>query len=163
MPDDPRSAVGACASLGVTGDQFDGTYSAWQTGAPASSLDPAVVQSFSAWPPATLSGVDGDMSLIPTYTATAPLETLPPDTVLLTAAPASATASIASVGGDGWANSGDTSPGWAEVSGCSYPNAWDSDGVTLPTAVCTGGQVAATGTIVTAQKREAWMTPAPML
>ena len=114
MPTDPRSAVGACASLGVSGPTFDGTYSAWQTGGSgAGTISPDVLESFTAWPPTTISGVEGDMSLIYTYTSTAAVETLPVDT--FTSAPASATSNE----GDGWADAADTGLGVTEVAGCT--------------------------------------------
>ncbi|EJD08278.1 glycoside hydrolase [Fomitiporia mediterranea MF3/22] len=132
MPTDPRSAVGVCASLGVTGAQFPGTYSAWQTGGSgAGTIDPVASSQFAAWPPPTMSGVDAvNMPFVPTYTATGTVSTLPPDT--FTDAPK--TVSV----GDGWANSGDTSGGVTEVGGCTYPNPWDSAQQTMPTTTCTG-------------------------
>ena len=117
MPTDPRSAVGACASLDVSPTStFDGTYSAWQTGgAGAGTISPDVLASFTAWPPTTISGVDGDMSLIYTYTATASVETLPPDVFTITEGKATTTGT----GGDGWADSADTGLGVTEVAGCT--------------------------------------------
>ncbi|KAI5120169.1 hypothetical protein M0805_008436 [Coniferiporia weirii] len=135
MPTDPRSAVGTCASLGVTGPQFDGTYSAWQTGgAGAGTISADILASFSAWPPETISQVTGDVSLMPTYTSTVTLSTLPPDT--FTAAPS--TLSV----GNGWADPSDTASGVTEVAGCTYPDPWSALDVALPTALCTGGATA---------------------
>ncbi|THH07809.1 hypothetical protein EW145_g3129 [Phellinidium pouzarii] len=112
MPTDPRSAIGMCASLGVDATQFDGTYSAWQTGgAGAGTITPSVLASFTDWPPATISGVKGAVSLVPTYTSTVTIETLPLDT--FTAAPK--TLSV----GDGWADAADKASGVTEVAGCS--------------------------------------------
>lgn len=111
MPIDPREAVGKCAELGASGDTFVGTYSAWQTGgAGAGTIVASARASFTAWPPAQISNVD-DVSLVPTYTATGTISTLPPDQ--FTAAPK--TLSV----GDGWANSGDTAGAITTVSGCS--------------------------------------------
>lgn len=117
MPTDPRSAIGACASLDVSPvSTFSGTYSAWQTGgAGAGTIRPDVLASFTAWPPATISGVDGDVGLVYTYTATASVETLPPDVFTVTEGKATTTSS----GGDGWADSADTGLGVTEVAGCS--------------------------------------------
>ncbi|KAH8110486.1 glycoside hydrolase [Phellopilus nigrolimitatus] len=148
MPKDPRDSVGACAALGESGVQFDGTYSAWQTGgAGAGTIVASVSSEFSAWPPATISDVS-DVSFVPTYTATGAVSTLPPDT--FTAAPK--TLSV----GDGWADASDTAEGVTEVAGCTYLNPWDSDGVTLPTTTCTGSVTAAR------LARRMLITPAPM-
>lgn len=114
MPTDPRSAIGACASLDITAPPFDGTYSAWQTGgAGAGTISPDVLASFTAWPPTTMSGVDGEMELVYTYTSTAGVSTLPVDS--FSGAPTSATKSE----GDGWADAQDTGLGVTEVAGCT--------------------------------------------
>lgn len=111
MPTDPRSAVGVCASLGVTAPQFDGTYSAWQTGGSgAGTIDPAVRASFTAWPPTTISNVD-NVAFVPTYTPTGTVSTLPPDS--FTDAPK--TLSV----GDGWTDDEDSALAMTEVAGCS--------------------------------------------
>lgn len=112
MPTDPRSAVGMCASLSVTGTQFPGTFSAWQTGgAGAGTISPDVRESFTAWPPTTISGASVAVSLLPTYTSTVTISTLPPDTF----SQAAKTVSV----GDGWADPSDTASGVTEVAGCS--------------------------------------------
>ncbi|KAI5120174.1 hypothetical protein M0805_008440 [Coniferiporia weirii] len=150
MPTDPRDAVGKCASLSVTGLQFDGTYSAWQTGgAGAGTISADVRSSFTAWPPTTISGVTGDVSLMPTYTSTATQPTLPPDT--FTAAPK--TLSV----GDGWADPSDTASRVTEVAGCSYPDPWFALGLTLPTTTCTGSATPAR------LARRMLVTPPPMV
>ncbi|THH07807.1 hypothetical protein EW145_g3127 [Phellinidium pouzarii] len=131
MPTDPRSAAGKCAELGVTGIAFDGSYSAWQTGGSgAGTISATARESFAAWPPSIISGITGDLSLVPTYTSTAVMKTLPPD--MFTAAPK--TLSV----GDGWADPADMASGVTEVAGCSYPDPWMALGLTLPTATCTG-------------------------
>ena len=163
MPTDPRSAVGTCASLGVVADQFDETYSASQTGGDASvTIDAAFIQSYSAWPPASMSGLPdaGDIAFQPTYTATGAVSTLPVESSAFTDAPK--TLSV----GDGWADDADTGKGVTEVQGCTYPDAWDSDGVVMPTTLCPA--VGATTATATAKVKrevvvEARATPPPSL
>ncbi|KAI0262189.1 glycoside hydrolase superfamily [Gloeopeniophorella convolvens] len=127
MPLDPRASVGKCQALGANQVPFAGTYSAWQTGgAGAGTIDPVVSASFAQWPPATISDVDGVLyAALPTYTPTAAISTLPP---------AQLTPSVSQ--GDGWFDPQDTASAMTTVAGCSYPNAWDSDGVVTPTAAC---------------------------
>lgn len=152
MPTDPRSAVGTCASLGVVGDQFDETYAASQTGGVASpTIDPAFIQSFSAWPPASMSGLPdgGNIEFQPTYTATGAVSTLPIDSTAVSDAPK--TLSV----GDGWADAADTTPGVTEVAGCTYPDPWNSVGVTMPATLCAGA--------ATKRAVEARATPPPSL
>jgi hypothetical protein len=132
IPTDPRKSVGQCAALGDSGQSFDGTYSAWQTGgAGAGTISPSFVAQFSQWPPATISNVDDAASLLPSYTSTGSIVTLPPPTLT-----ASATHSVSV--GDGWFDTADTASGVTVVQGCSYPNAWSAVGVSVPTA-CGGG------------------------
>ncbi|KAF7364585.1 Glycoside hydrolase family 5 protein [Mycena venus] len=134
MPTDPRTANGKCGSIGVSGTQFDGTYSAWQTGGShAGTIDPAARSEYGQWPPATLSAVDAPMTLLPTYTATGSLATL----TYITPTPASSatvtpTASIP----NGWFNAADNTPGITAVAGCTYPDAWRALTLPAPTAVC---------------------------
>lgn len=138
MPTDPRQAVGKCAAAGVKGPQFDGTYSAWQTGGSgAGTIAPSFVSQFGQWPVASISGLDNpdDATLLPTYTSTGPVATLPPPTLT-----ASATHSIDV--GDGWYDASDTAGGVTVVQGCKYPNAWSAVNVAIPTA-CKGPQTAA--------------------
>lgn len=116
MPLDPRSAIGACASLDITAPPFDGTYSPWQTGgAGAGTISPDVLASFTAWPPTTMSGVVGEMELVYTYTSTAGVSTLPVDSF----SGATATGSASGGDGDGWADAQDTGLGVTEVAGCT--------------------------------------------
>ena len=112
MPTDPRSAVGVCASLGVVDTQFDGTYSAWQTGGSgAGTIDPTVRTSFTAWPPTSISNV-ANVEFVPTYTPTGTVSTLPADDSF-TEAPKTLDV------GDGWTDDEDTEGGMTEVAGCS--------------------------------------------
>ncbi|EGN91810.1 glycoside hydrolase family 5 protein [Serpula lacrymans var. lacrymans S7.3] len=139
MPANPRDAVGSCAALGVSENQFDGTYSPYQTGgAGAGTIDPASISSYGQYPPSTLSGLTSGavMSLLPTYTSTGTVVTLPP----LTFSP-KPTPSVSV--GNGWHDSADTGAGPTEVQGCTYPNAWSAVSAAMPTALCPATGVAA--------------------
>jgi len=138
IPTDPRKSVGKCKALNAPQEPFPGTYSSWQTGgAGAGTIAPSVSASF-PWPPATLSGVAGDIyAALPTYTPTSTISTLPPAQLTPTASE-----------GDGWFNPKDTAGAMITVSGCTYPNAWDSAGAVAPTAACpAGGQPLLTATV----------------
>jgi len=144
IPTDPRSASGMCSSIGSTGLTFTGNYVPSQTGGGDGALEPSVTQSFGVWPPTDISSVAADITLVPTYTNTVSPYTLPPAT--FTPAP---TKSVSE--GDGWADAADTSGSVTTVSGCTYPDAWDSNAQTMPTAPCTGpvaATVAAVPTVV---------------
>lgn len=134
IPTDPRTSAGKCQALNAPQAPFAGSYSAWQTGgAGAGTIAPAVTASF-PWPPTTISGVAGDIyAALPTYTPTGTISTLPP---------AQLTPSVSE--GDGWFNPKDTASAMVTVSGCSYPNAWDSAGAVAPTAACPAGAPALT-------------------
>lgn len=137
MPTDPRQIIGTCGSLGVKGVQFDGNYHPWQTGGVgAGTIVASATARFGQWPPISLNGLDNaaDATLLPTYTSTGPVATLPPPTLT-----ASATHSIDL--GDGWYNTADTGLGATPIAGCSYPDPWDAVGVPIPPAC--GGNAAA--------------------
>jgi hypothetical protein len=147
IPTDPRNAVGQCAGLGNAGSPFGGSYSAWATGgAGAGTIAPSFLASFSQWPPATLANANGPASLLPSYTSTGSIITMPPPA--LTPTP---TKSVSV--GDGWFDAGDTAGGVTTVQGCSYPNAWSAVGVSVPSQ-CGGGAG-------TKRAAEAMMTPPP--
>jgi glucan 1,3-beta-glucosidase len=124
IPTDPRTAKGKCKALNAPQVPFAGTYSAWQTGGPGAG---SVAGSASyPWPPLTISGIAEDQyDYLPTYTPTSSISTLPSTQF---------TPSV--LVGNGWFNTKDTASAMITVSGCSYPNAWDSAGVVAPTAVC---------------------------
>ncbi|KAJ7120635.1 glycoside hydrolase family 5 protein [Mycena filopes] len=138
MPTDPREAIGSCAALGVQGDAFPGTFSAWQTGgAGAGTIDPAAVQSFGQWPPLTISHVVGGAlaTALPTYTPTATIASL----TFVTPAPTGSLAAVTptvSVG-SGWFDAQDTAAMVTAVAGCTYPDAWSAVSSAVP-AACTG-------------------------
>ncbi|KAF8881403.1 glycoside hydrolase superfamily [Gymnopilus junonius] len=135
IPADPRTASGLCGQIGAALQPFDGTYLPWQTGTPSSI--PASSTAQYPWPPPTISGADVPVSLLPTYTGTAPVITLPPATFTVAAASVTKPA-------DGWFNTQDTVGGVTAVAGCSYPNEYDGVFAVIPTAPCTGSGAAAT-------------------
>jgi len=134
VPTDPRVAAGTCASLGTSGSPFNGNYQSWQTGgAGAGTISPSFVSQFNQWPPASLSHASSPASLLPSYTSTGSVVTLPPPTLT---ASVSTTRSVSV--GDGWFDTADTAGGVTAIQGCSYPNAWSAVDVAVPTP-CGGG------------------------
>ncbi|KJA22085.1 glycoside hydrolase family 5 protein [Hypholoma sublateritium FD-334 SS-4] len=129
IPKDPRTAVGMCASLNATLSDFSGTFSPWQTGTPSSI--PASSSAAFPWPPATFSVAEVPVSLMPTYTNTAAIITMPPAT--FTAAPSTLTSAA-----NGWLNTLDTAGGVTAVAGCVYPDEYVATFAVIPTAPCTG-------------------------
>lgn len=117
IPTDPREAVGICQSLGYAQNvPWNGDYQSWQTGgAGAGQIAATALAEFSQYPPPEISNVSGEnVAQLPMYTATSAVPTLPPPT--FTAATVT--------GGDGWADSKDTSLAAVQIAGCAYPNAW---------------------------------------
>ncbi|KAJ7711488.1 exo-beta-1,3-glucanase [Mycena metata] len=113
IPKDPREAIGHCASVLGSSQIFDGTLPASATGAGPTSID-AAQTSLHTFPPTTLSpSYSGtQVGLLPTYTATGKVKTLPAPT--FSAAPTAAV-------GNGWNNSADTALAYVPVAGCTYP------------------------------------------
>ncbi|KAH7883443.1 glycoside hydrolase family 5 protein [Phlebopus sp. FC_14] len=132
MPTDPRKASGTCAALGVVGQPFEGQYYSWQTGgAGAGTIAASSIATYERYPPMSINGLTAGatQSLLPTYTSTSAIPTLPPPT--FTPSPPSSVNV-----GNGWFDSGDTGLAPTEVSGCTYPNAWSAVSVAMPTALC---------------------------
>ena len=142
MPEDPRTALGTCDAVGVQdNDPFNGTYQSWQTGGSgAGTIAATALASFSQYPPPQISNAAGaDPTLLPQYTHTSAVPTLPPES--FSGVP---TASL----GDGWADPADTSLAPVQIEGCLYPNAWGA--ASTQTAFLCGTAAAAA---------EATMTP----
>ncbi len=116
-------------SLGASQDLFDGNYQPWQTGTPTSIPAQSTVQS--PWPPPSITNAGVPVSLLPTYTNTGPIATMPPAT--FSSAQAEKTASV-----DGWFNDNDKEGGIVSVAGCAYPNEYDGVFSVTPTAPCNG-------------------------
>ena len=126
MPTDPREADGVCGNS----NPWAGSLTAAQTGGASSSI-PAAQSSQYAWPPTTVKNADGAASLLPTYTPTGVIPTLPAPTFT-----ASGTSTISA--GNGWANPTDTAGLMVPVSGCTYLSPWVESAVAAP-PVCTPG------------------------
>jgi len=129
IPQDPRTSTGKCESLGTPQDLFNLTFLPWETGTPSSI--PASSTSSFPWPPSTISGDVVPNSLLPTYTNTAPIITMPPGT--FSGAPSSVTSSV-----DGWFDKSDTAGGVTAIVGCTYPDEYNGIFSVTPTVPCTG-------------------------
>ena len=129
MPKDPRKSRGKCAALGVT-NQFNGTYLPWQTGGDGAGSIPTSISASYPWPPSTISNAGGPPSVLPQYTPTGSISTLPPPTFTAT-----------KVSLNGWHESSDNVPAPTPIAGCTYPNAWAADtaDVAVPIAGCLPG------------------------
>lgn len=123
MPIDPRTSVGTCAVLGYPAS-FSGTYEPWQTGGVGAGATAAAVADTYPWPPIAISN-GAAPALLPSYTPTAPIPTLPP--ITFTPAP-TPTADV----GDGWFNAADTTGAMTEIAGCVYPDAWNAIDAAIP-------------------------------
>lgn len=113
IPPDPRKSQGKCAALGVALGSFNGSYLPWQTGGDGAGNIPATATNSYPWPPVTISNAGVLPSLLPVYTPTGVITTLPPPTFTAT-----------KVTINGWYDSGDTNPAPTPIPGCAYPNAW---------------------------------------
>lgn len=138
IPTDPRVSSGKCQALGGTIQSFSGTYSSWQTGGPgAGTIAPSETVSF-PWLPTVISDIDGAIyAALPTYTPTGTIPTLPPPQL---------TPSVSQE--DGWYDAQDTAGAMTPISGCTYPNAWDSAGNVAPTVPCPSRALPAVATTI---------------
>lgn len=152
MPTDPRTAAGACAAQGVSGDNFQPPLESWQTGGAGAGNIPASVSQSWAWPPTSITAAT-DASLLPQYTPTGVNPTLPVPTF---SSASTATGTATSIdAGSGWLNPQDTQGAYVEIPGCSYPDPWGGLLVPIPTAPCAAA--------VAGSKRDElpMITPAP--
>ncbi|EAU80677.2 exo-beta-1,3-glucanase [Coprinopsis cinerea okayama7 len=131
IPRDPRTSIGKCLALGGNQEPFDGAYPPYRTGADPSPTIPASYSSQYPWPPAAITGAAVPVELLPTYTNTASIVTLPVELPTGTPTPLPS-------GLDGWFNDDDVEGGPAEISGCQYPDRYTAEFSTIPTAPCTG-------------------------
>ena len=130
IPKDPRLAQGMCGKIGVLGAQFGGTYPATATGgAGAGTLAPTVTQQWGQFPPTSINGVpSGQVSMIPSYTATR---------AAITLAPPSFTGVESNIAlPNGWADGQDNAQAVFPVSGCVYPDAWLAMDSPVPASAC---------------------------
>ncbi|KAI0768688.1 glycoside hydrolase [Trametes elegans] len=133
MPKDPRTAQGVCAAkFGVAPQPWAGEFQPWQTGGQgAGALAPQATAYVAPWPPALAHVPTESESVLPRYTSTGTISTLPPPTF----APTASVTPTASVG-SGWFNSQDSAPAVTPISGCGYPFAWDALNAQIPLSGC---------------------------
>ncbi|RDB21561.1 putative glucan 1,3-beta-glucosidase D [Hypsizygus marmoreus] len=129
MPKDPRAAQGVCGNS----NPWTPPLKSWQTGGAGADNIPASVTRDLAWPPPVISN-GGAVSLLPSYTPTGTVVTLPPPTFTHSG---SATATIDA--GNGWANAGDTDGMMVAVPSCSYLDPWVGPTANPPSPLCSGG------------------------
>ncbi|KAI0785590.1 glycoside hydrolase superfamily [Abortiporus biennis] len=116
VPQDPRDAIGICDTLGVQFNQPISSYLPWQTGGSgAGQIEPTALASVSQYPPPQISNVAGDPLLLPHYTDTSVIPTLPTPTF---------SGATVTMGENGWADPSDTELAAAPILGCTYPDAW---------------------------------------
>jgi glucan 1,3-beta-glucosidase len=127
MPKDPRDAIGVCGNA----NPWNPPLQAWQTGGTGAGNIPATVSAALVWPPPVISN-GGAISILPSYTPTGSLVTLPVPTFT----PAS-TASTTINAGNGWANNGDTAGMMVQVPSCSYLDPWVGP-TPPPSPLCAG-------------------------
>lgn len=123
MPTDPRDSVGRCKSLGVDSSGFDGQYLSYATGSGGDLIPSSVIASW-PWPPVSISNAPASVYLLPEYTPTGSVITLPPPT---------STGKDPKL--DGWTDDQDTSPAPTPIQGCNYPDAYQTNGV-VPASGC---------------------------
>ncbi|KAG8905076.1 hypothetical protein FRB99_000724 [Tulasnella sp. 403] len=120
MPTDPREAIGACGG-----------------GSPASALKPSMtggagsgnfaadVRAANPWPPTSLQPGGLQPNQLPSYTQTGTIPTLP--------APTFTNAKGQNVNSGGsWTDQSDTTPIFTPISSCTYPDAWNANGIAVP-------------------------------
>jgi hypothetical protein len=125
MPKDPRAAIGACQNP----NPWTPPLSAWQTGGAGAGTIASTVQAALAWPPSSISN-GGAATLIPTYTPTGPVPTLPAPTF----SGAGATVKV----GNGWQNPSDTAGDMVAIATCSYLDPWIAPSAAAPSPLCSG-------------------------
>lgn len=132
MPKDPRVASGTCANQGIWSPPLQ----AWQTGGAGAGQIPASVTASYTWPPSQISNA-GAVSLLPSYTPTGTVATLPPPTFTYSSGSSVKTANA----GDGWQNPSDTASGMVAIATCSYLNPWVGTAAP-PSPLCSSGVAA---------------------
>lgn len=129
MPLDPRVSTGVCGG----GSPWQGPLAPYQTGGAGAGQIPASVTASLAWPPPVISNA-GAVTLLPSYTPTGPVPTLPGPTFTATATGTAASSSISV--GNGWENPSDTAGLMTDIAGCSYLDPWVGSAAP-PSPLCT--------------------------
>ncbi|TFK19430.1 glycoside hydrolase [Coprinopsis marcescibilis] len=121
MPTDPRSVIGTCQALGVSTGSFTGPFAPYMTGGVGAGA-PSDAGAY-PWPPAAQN--DGNAAAaLPTYATTGTPVVLPAPTFT-----DSQGNPIPPIGTQA------AYPAPTPIAGCTYPNAWESEGVFAP-GVC---------------------------
>jgi len=144
MPTDPRAADGVCGNA----NPWQPPLAPSQTGGSGAGNIPSSVSASLAWPPTSISNADVAVSLLPHYTRTGTIPTLP--------APSFTGKKSVSVG-NGWENPSDTLGLAVPIATCTYPIAWMESGFSVPPAC--GAQ--STGRRRDVAPVEPTITPAP--
>lgn len=108
------------------------------------------------YPPVTLEAPPYEASLLPSYTSTGSISTLPPPTYTNTKG-----AEISA--GNGWFDAQDTLAAPTPIAGCAYPNAWDAVSATLPSALVCGGAAGGVVPVTTATATATTPVPVPVV
>jgi glucan 1,3-beta-glucosidase len=132
MPKDPREAVGVCGNT----SPWNPPLRSWQTGGAGAGNIPATASAALAWPPPVISNA-GSISLLPSYTSTGTLVTLPGPT-FTTSSGSTATATIDV--GNGWANPADSNGMFVDIPTCSYLDPWIGPTAAPPSPLCSGAR-----------------------
>lgn len=119
MPTDPRKADGVCGNP----SPWQPPLAPSQIGGSGAGQIAASVSSSHAWPPSSISNA-GAITLLPQYTHTGTIPTLPVPTFT----------SVTVNAGNGWTNPSDTLSAAVPVATCPYPSAWLESGFTVPPA-----------------------------
>lgn len=127
MPTDPRAAIGTCGNS----SPWSPPLSSWQTGGAGAGQIPASAVTSLAWPPPTISS-GGSITLLPSYTPTGAIPTLPAPTFTQSGATPTATINA----GNGWANSADTLGSYVPIPTCTYLDPWVDPGTAPPSPLC---------------------------
>ncbi|KZT57138.1 glycoside hydrolase family 5 protein [Calocera cornea HHB12733] len=167
IPADPRDAVGFCAaSADVPMTAPTAGLSAWQTGgAGAGTIAADQIASFGVWPITSMFSATGlpylppaSVALLPQYTASGQIVTLPAPTYTTPSTTQTADA------GSGWADANDQQPYFVPIGNCPYPDPWNAQSTTIPPAsLCRPTASAAKGKRDPVPVPEAMPTPPPMV
>lgn len=130
MPKDPREAEGVCGNT----NPWSPPLQAWQTGGAGAGDIPSSASAALAWPPPTISN-GGPVSLLPSYTPTGTIVTLPGPSFTHSSG-STATASVDV--GNGWANPADTDGLMVAIPSCSYLDPWIGPTANPPSPLCSG-------------------------
>jgi glucan 1,3-beta-glucosidase len=144
MPTDPRTANGVCGNS----HPWQPPLAPSQTGGSGAGNIPSSVSVKLAWPPTSISNAGAAVTLLPQFTRTGTVPTLP--------VPSFTGKKSVSVG-DGWENPSDNIGLAVPIATCTYPSAWMESGFSVPPAC--GAQ--STGRRRQLAPAEPTITPAP--